>query len=117
MTTGFWTSGVSRTASWAYPSAPSSTTMPNMIRMSLPQPPPCLAGAGTGAWGAAGQSGARGNWSIQGSATGTYGSLALNGNSGKVPTIVIDDAAGRTVLIEPSDRELMATLRPVSQPA
>lgn len=42
---------------------------------------------------------------------------ALNGNSGKVPTIVIGDAAGRTLLIEPSDRELMAALPPVSQPA
>jgi mycoredoxin len=36
---------------------------------------------------------------------------ALNGNSGKVPTILIENGTGRTVLIEPSDRELNEVLR------
>jgi mycoredoxin len=35
---------------------------------------------------------------------------ALNGGSGKVPTIVIEGAAGRVALIEPSDRELIEAL-------
>jgi glutaredoxin len=35
----------------------------------------------------------------------------LNGGSGKVPTILIDGATGRTVLIEPGDRELAEALR------
>jgi len=37
---------------------------------------------------------------------------AINGGSGKVPTIVIESAAGRVTLIEPSDRELAEALRP-----
>jgi hypothetical protein len=36
---------------------------------------------------------------------------ALNGNSGKVPTILIENGTRRTVLIEPSDRELNEILR------
>ena len=35
---------------------------------------------------------------------------SLNGNSGKVPTVVIDTPAGRTVLVEPSSRELTDVL-------
>lgn len=35
---------------------------------------------------------------------------ALNGNSGKVPTIVIEQETERTVLIEPTDRELSELL-------
>jgi mycoredoxin len=35
----------------------------------------------------------------------------LNGNSGKVPTILIENEADRTILIEPSDRELTEALR------
>ena len=35
---------------------------------------------------------------------------ALNGNSGKVPTILIENGTCRTILIEPSDRELNAIL-------
>jgi len=36
---------------------------------------------------------------------------AVNGGSGKVPTILIESAAGRHVLIEPGDRELSDALR------
>jgi len=36
---------------------------------------------------------------------------ALNGGSGKVPTILIDTALGRKILIEPSDAELIAALK------
>ncbi|MCS6776014.1 MAG: glutaredoxin family protein [Chloroherpetonaceae bacterium] len=36
---------------------------------------------------------------------------ALNGNSGKVPTIVIEHGAERTVLVEPTNRELTEALR------
>lgn len=35
---------------------------------------------------------------------------AINGNSGKVPTILIEVGSERTVLIEPSDRELADVL-------
>lgn len=35
----------------------------------------------------------------------------LNGNSGKVPTILIEQESDRTILIEPSDRELTEALR------
>ena len=36
---------------------------------------------------------------------------AINGGSGKVPTILIDSSAGRRILIEPDDRELADALR------
>ena len=36
---------------------------------------------------------------------------ALNGGSGKVPTILIENQFGRKVLIEPGDRELADALR------
>ncbi len=36
---------------------------------------------------------------------------ALNGNSGKIPTLVIEGAQGRKVLVEPTDRELTQALR------
>jgi len=36
---------------------------------------------------------------------------AINGGSGKVPTILIDSDAGRCVLIEPDDHELSDALR------
>jgi hypothetical protein len=36
---------------------------------------------------------------------------ALNGNSGKVPTILIESGDRRVILIEPSNRELSDTLR------
>lgn len=36
---------------------------------------------------------------------------ALNGGSGKVPTILIESPEDRTVLIEPNDRELTDALR------
>jgi mycoredoxin len=36
---------------------------------------------------------------------------AINGGSGKVPTILIESAAGRRVLIEPGDNELSDALR------
>ena len=36
---------------------------------------------------------------------------AINGDSGKVPTILIESAAGRRVLIEPGDHELSDALR------
>ncbi len=36
---------------------------------------------------------------------------AINGGSGKVPTILIDSADGRHVLIEPGDHELSDALR------
>ena len=36
---------------------------------------------------------------------------AINGNSGKVPTILIESGEHRVVLIEPSNRELSDTLR------
>ena len=43
---------------------------------------------------------------------------ALNGGSGKVPTILIDNHAGvRKILIEPSDRELSDALRAAQQAA
>ncbi len=35
---------------------------------------------------------------------------ALNGGSGKVPTILIDGVGGRVVLIEPTDQELSCAL-------
>jgi mycoredoxin len=35
----------------------------------------------------------------------------INGGSGKVPTILIESAAGRRVLIEPGDNELSDALR------
>lgn len=37
--------------------------------------------------------------------------LALNGGSGKVPTILIESPEDRIILIEPDDRELAAALR------
>ena len=36
---------------------------------------------------------------------------ALNGGSGKVPTILVDTGTGRLTLIEPTDTELMDALR------
>ena len=42
---------------------------------------------------------------------------ALNGGSGKVPTILIDGPNGRTILIEPGDRELADALRANQQAA
>ena len=36
---------------------------------------------------------------------------AVNGGSGKVPTILIDTPQGRLTLIEPTDSELTAALR------
>jgi len=36
---------------------------------------------------------------------------AINGGSGKVPTILIDTANGRKILIEPNDPELQEALR------
>lgn len=36
---------------------------------------------------------------------------AINGGSGKVPTIIIDGPCGRCILIEPSDADLNAALR------
>lgn len=36
---------------------------------------------------------------------------SLNGGSGKIPTIIIDSHEGRTVLIEPTDRELLKRLK------
>jgi mycoredoxin len=40
---------------------------------------------------------------------------AINGGSGKVPTILIDSPAGRRILIEPEDPELTAALRTAAQ--
>ncbi len=40
---------------------------------------------------------------------------AINGGSGKVPTILIDGPGGRSVLVEPSDRELADALRRCSR--
>ena len=40
---------------------------------------------------------------------------AVNGGSGKIPTILIDGPAGRTVLVEPGDRELSSALRSAGQ--
>lgn len=40
---------------------------------------------------------------------------AINGGSGKVPTILIESAAGRRVLIEPNDHELTVALRSTAQ--
>jgi mycoredoxin len=42
---------------------------------------------------------------------------ALNGGSGKVPTILIDGPNGRTILIEPGDRDLADALRANQQAA
>ena len=42
---------------------------------------------------------------------------AVNGGSGKVPTILIDSSEGRRVLIEPDDSELAAALRNTPHPA
>ena len=36
---------------------------------------------------------------------------AINGDSGKIPTIVIDSPLGREILIEPTDRDLADRLR------
>ena len=36
---------------------------------------------------------------------------AVNGGSSKVPTILIDGPAGRSVLVEPGDRELTEAIR------
>lgn len=41
---------------------------------------------------------------------------AVNGGSGKVPTILIESPVGRRVLIEPSDDELTEALRGTAQP-
>lgn len=41
---------------------------------------------------------------------------AINGGSGKVPTILIESAAGRRVLIEPGDHELTDALRTAAPP-
>ena len=40
---------------------------------------------------------------------------AINGGSGKVPTILIDGPGGRSVLVEPGDRELADALRRCSR--
>lgn len=40
---------------------------------------------------------------------------AINGGSGKVPTILIESPAGRQVLIEPGDGELSDALRAAAQ--
>ena len=40
---------------------------------------------------------------------------AINGGSGKVPTILIDGPGGRAVLVEPGDRELTEALRRCSR--
>lgn len=42
---------------------------------------------------------------------------ALNGGSGKVPTILIDGPQGRVVLIEPTDQELSCALNALPVPA
>src|SRR5437588_3617281 len=39
------------------------------------------------------------------------GMRALNGGSGKIPTILIQNSHGSIVLVEPSDRELADALR------
>jgi len=36
---------------------------------------------------------------------------AVNGGSGKVPTILIDGPGGKSVLVEPSDRQLADEIR------
>lgn len=40
---------------------------------------------------------------------------AINGGSGKVPTILIESPAGRRVLIEPADNDLTDALRTTAQ--
>ena len=40
---------------------------------------------------------------------------AINGGSGKVPTILTDGPGGRSVLVEPGDRELADELRRCSR--
>ena len=40
---------------------------------------------------------------------------SVNGGSSKVPTILIDGPSGRTVLVEPGDRELMDAIRTCSE--
>jgi len=42
---------------------------------------------------------------------------ALNGGSGKVPTILIENGAERAILIEPGDRELADALHTAQQAA
>jgi mycoredoxin len=42
---------------------------------------------------------------------------ALNGGSGKVPTILIENSFGRRILIEPGDRELADALRGCQPPS
>jgi mycoredoxin len=42
---------------------------------------------------------------------------ALNGGSGKVPTILIESPAGQAILIEPNDRELREVLQEHQQVA
>jgi glutaredoxin len=36
---------------------------------------------------------------------------AMNGGSGKIPTILVDGPGGRSVLVEPGDRELADAVR------
>lgn len=45
------------------------------------------------------------------------GMRALNGNSGKIPTILIQNSRGSIVLIEPTDRELADALRGCQPPS
>ena len=40
---------------------------------------------------------------------------AVNGGSGKIPTILIDGPAGRRILVEPDDHELTDALRTTAQ--
>ncbi len=40
---------------------------------------------------------------------------AVNGGSGKVPTILVDGPGGRAVLVEPGDRELADEIRRCSR--
>lgn len=39
---------------------------------------------------------------------------AVNGGTGKIPTILIDGPGGRSILVEPGDRELADALRKCS---
>lgn len=42
---------------------------------------------------------------------------ALNSGSGKVPTILIESPAGRAILIEPGDRQLLDALQAAQSPS
>ncbi len=41
---------------------------------------------------------------------------AINGGSGKVPTIIIEGSGGRAILVEPTDKELADAIRQYVQP-